>query len=286
MRATTRYNGQVVVVSLAGGGGLTREPSGGCRFAIIQTDQSQLVSLLVSFGGVFYETIDAGVERVLSGDGLDEFLSTVDWTAVDDDGTIYGERDDDDDKILNAYDYSPLGTFDLHYVEYEDGGITITTFADGSPQSPFPIHNVWQLQAISGEDRAPSHLTSGTFGEFFGDAAGRGSAHYYLAADIDAAPTRGWNRDAVGAPSGFYPLVGFESGGAVIDGRGRIIDGLYINSAGEDAGLFARFAGAASNFGLDNARVFAVDGRAGLLAGSIVGGSAASVWGRRPSCRR
>ena len=106
------------------------------------------------------------------------------------------------------------------------------------------------------------------------------SAHYYLAADIDAAPTRGWNRDAVGAPIGFYPLVGFESGGAVIDGRGRIIDGLYINSASEDAGLFARFAGAASNFGIDNARVFAVDGRAGLLAGSIVGGSAASVWGR------
>ena len=95
--------------------------------------------------------------------GLDEFLSTVDWTAVDDDGTIYGERDDDGDTILNAYDYSPLGTFDLHYVE--DG--VITTFADGSPQYPFPIHNIWQLQAISGEDRAPSHLTSGTFATNF-----------------------------------------------------------------------------------------------------------------------
>ena len=80
--------------------------------------------------------------------------------------------------------------------------------------------------------------------------------------------------------SAFIPLVGFESGDAVIDGRVRIIDGLYINSASEDAGLFARFAGVASNFGLDNARVFAVDGRAGLLAGSIVGGSAASIWGR------
>ena len=276
VRATTGYNDQVVVVRSTGGEGLTREPSGGCRFAIIQTDQSQLVSLLVSFGGVFYETIDVGVTRALRGDGLDEFLSTVDWTAVDDNGTIYGERDDDGDGILNAYDYSPLGTFDLHYVEDGD----ITTFADGSPQYPFPIHNVWQLQAISGEDRTPSHLTVGTRGEFFGDAAGRGSAHYYLTVDIDAEPTRGWNRDAVDAPIGFYPLVGFESGGAVIDGRGRIIDGLYINSAGEDVGLFARFAGAASNFGIDNARVFAVDGRAGLLAGSIVGGSVAAVWGR------
>ena len=276
VRAATGYNGQTVVVRSAGGGGVTLAASttDGCRF-VIQTDRSQ-VSLSVSFGGVFYETIPADVNRRLSGEGLSVFLSTVDWTAVDDDGTIYGERDDDGDTILNAYDYSPLGTFDLHYVE--DG--VITTFADGSSQYPFPIHNIWQLQAISGEDRAPSHLTSGTRDEFFGDAAGRGSAHYYLAADIDAAPTRGWNRDAVGAPIGFYPLAGFESGGAVIDGRGRIIDGLYINSASEDAGLFARFAGAASNFGIDNARVFAVDGRAGLLAGSIVGGSAASVWGR------
>ena len=276
VRAATGYNGQTVVVRSAGGGGVTLAASttDGCRF-VIQTDRSQ-VSLSVSFGGVFYETIPADVNRRLSGEGLSVFLSTVDWTAVDDDGTIYGERDDDGDTILNAYDYSPLGTFDLHYVE--DG--VITTFADGSSQYPFPIHNIWQLQAISGEDRAPSHLTGGTFAEFFGDAARRVRAHYYLAADIDAAPTRGWNRDAVGAPIGFYPLAGFESGGAVIDGRGRIIDGLYINSASEDAGLFARFAGAASNFGIDNARVFAVDGRAGLLAGSIVGGSAASVWGR------
>ena len=276
VRATTGYNDQVVVVRSTGGGRLTRAigATDGCRF-VIQTDRPQPVLLSVSFGGLFYETIDAGVTRALNGEGLDEFLAAVDWTAVVD-GTIYGERDDDNDRILNAYDYSPLGTFDLHYVE--DG--VITTFADGSPQYPFPIHNIWQLQAISGEDRAPSHLTSGTFAEFFGDAARRVRAHYYLAADIDAASTRGWNPDAVGAPIGFYPLVGFESGGAVIDGRGRIIDGLYINSASEDAGLFARFAGAASNFGIDNARVFAVDGRAGLLAGSIVGGSAASVWGR------
>ena len=276
VRATTGYNNQVVVVRSTGAGRLTRATGATdeCRF-VIQTDRPQPVLLSVSFGGLFYETIDAGVTRALNGEGLDEFLAAVDWTAVVD-GTIYGERDDDDDDILNAYDYSPLGTFDLHYVE--DG--VITTFADGSPQYPFPIHNVWQLQAISGEDRAPSHLTGGTFAEFFGDAARRVRAHYYLAADIDAASTRGWNRDAVGAPIGFYPLVGFESGGAVIDGRGRIIDGLYINSASEDAGLFARFAGAASNFGLDNARVFAVDGRAGLLAGSIMGGSAVSVWGR------
>ena len=276
VRATTGYNNQVVVVRSTGDGRLTRATGATdeCRF-VIQTDRPQPVLLSVSFGGLFYETIDAGVTRALNGEGLDEFLAAVDWTAVVD-GTIYGERDDDNDRILNAYDYSPLGTFDLHYVE--DG--VITTFADGSPQYPFPIHNVWQLQAISGEDRAPSHLTGGTFAEFFGDAARRVRAHYYLAADIDAASTRGWNRDAVGAPIGFYPLVGFESGGAVIDGRGRIIDGLYINSASEDAGLFARFAGAASNFGIDNARVFAVDGRAGLLAGSIVGGSAASVWGR------
>ena len=174
VRATTGYNDQVVVVRSTGDGRLTRATGATdeCRF-VIQTDRPQPVLLSVSFGGLFYETIDAGVTRALNGEGLDEFLAAVDWTAVVD-GTIYGERDDDNDGILNAYDYSPLGTFDLHYVEYEDGGIVITTFADGSPQYPFPIHNVWQLQAISGEDRTPSHLTrltGVTFVEFFGDAA-------------------------------------------------------------------------------------------------------------------
>ena len=86
-------------------------------------------------------------------------------------------------------------------------------FGEGTPDAPFMIHDVWDLQNMNG------NLT----------------AHYALAGDIDASLTEGWNNG-----TGFEPVGNHGSrfiGG--FDGRNFTVSGLYINRSDVDyIGLF------------------------------------------------
>ena len=61
--------------------------------------------------------------------------------------------DDDNDNTINAYDWTPSATddFDLRDI---DGAR-----ANGSRNRPYPIYNIWQLQAIEGV--VPAEATTG-----------------------------------------------------------------------------------------------------------------------------
>lgn len=104
------------------------------------------------------------------------------------------------------------------------------------------INNAYQLQAV--------------------DTALNGT--YELGSNIDASDTRNW-----GSGAGFNPLgdntTQFTGN---FDGKGYIIDGLYINRPSEDyVGLFGYATGATiSNFGLTN-----VDIKGSELIGSVLG---------------
>ena len=129
------------------------------------------------------------------------FPLTVNWTE-EIDGTIFALRDDDNDGALNAYDYRLFGEDDI---DLSAGG-------SGESNRPFPIYNIWLLQAIDGV--LPFGVVSSVAATLFGDTrAARLGASYYLAADIDAAPARGWSHNDDGNDDGvmgFNPISGRE----------------------------------------------------------------------------
>ena len=200
------------------------------------------------------------------------YIANTDWTAE-------ALLDDDGDMTINAYDWTPLGeasNFDLRVV----GGVTM----DGSENRPYPVYNIWQLQAIDGvvpaeataalssDVASASHAAGQTL--YGADPTARLTAAYRLEFDIDATPTRDWN-----SGSGFDPIGGSFSG--VFDGDGNVVRGLRINSADSTVGLFAEISssgGRVQDVGLENARVNGVNS-VGAIAGSLGdGGELRSVW--------
>ena len=192
---------------------------------------------------------------------------------------LYALRDDDGDMTINAYDWTPRGEasdFDLRVV----GGVTM----DGSENRPYPVYNIWQLQAIDGvvpaeataallsDVASASHAAGQTL--YGADPTARLTAAYRLEFDIDATPTRDWN-----SGSGFDPIGGSFSG--VFDGGGNVVRGLRINSADSTVGLFAEISssgGRVQDVGLENASVKGAD-MVGAIAGSLGdGGELRSVW--------
>ena len=103
-------------------------------------------------------------------------------------------EDDDGDDTINAYDDSPRRGIFLFDEEVTYGG------AD----NPWPIYNIWQLQAIDGVVRSKRRrgcrprrralrMRRGKL--FTARIRMRGwSASYRMAVDIDATPTRNWGR--------------------------------------------------------------------------------------------
>ncbi|RXJ79691.1 filamentous hemagglutinin N-terminal domain-containing protein [Arcobacter sp. F2176] len=101
------------------------------------------------------------------------------------------------------------------------------------------------------------------------------NGRYELGSNIDASDTRNWNSDGSGGYYGFKQLgdnstinIDTQFTG-VFDGKGYVIDGLYINRGGEDkVGLFGTTSNAAtiSNVGLTN-----VDIRGYIFVGGLVG---------------
>ena len=221
------------------------------------------------------EAITLRAEREIAYDGQTaraHYIANTDWTAE-------ALLDDDGDMTINAYDWTPRGEasdFDLRVV----GGVTM----DGSENRPYPVYNIWQLQAIDGvvpaeataalssDVASASHAAGQTL--YGADPTARLTAAYRLEFDIDATPTRDWN-----SGSGFDPIGGSFSG--VFDGDGNVVRGLRINSADSTVGLFAEISssgGRVQDVGLENARVNGVNS-VGAIAGSLGdGGELRSVW--------
>ena len=169
----------------------------------------------------------AFVEKIAAGD-FNWFANTVDW---------------DGDGIANPYDWTPTVNAD---------GVTINltlglTGEGGTESNPWPIYNVWQLQAIDGVSVSDAGVTLEGLTLFGADASARLGAHYRLALDIDATPTKEWD-----GGKGFSPIAGTDTGGRAgttqrsppfaggFDGGGYAVRGLFINRVNHEySGLFA-----------------------------------------------
>ena len=148
--------------------------------------------------------------------------------------------------------------------------------ARGGFFDPYPIFNVWDLQAIDG--RTPPGVTAPGATSIFGDSvAARLTASYYLASDIDAAPTRDW--DYGGGRLGFEPIGSdTEFFDGHFDGRERLLRGLYVDSQNDQVGLFAMIGedGSIANVELEDADISSSGAAsnlayAGALAGRLQG---------------
>ena len=183
-----------------------------------------------------------------------------------------GVSDDwDGDGIANPYDWTPTkvaipGVDEMVTVNLTLGG------ANGSAGSPWPIYNVWQLQAIAGVSVAINGTVSDGLALFGG--GDNVTAHYRLAADIDATPTRNWG-------DGFTPIGSVFTGS--FDGEGREIRGLYMNRDGNAAmflniGANTDATGLVSRLGLPDVEIRGIGDDSVAALAVINSGVVSQVW--------
>ena len=170
--------------------------------------------------------------------------------------------DDDGDDIINTYDWTPNGAGNLD-LRVDDG-----VMANGTRARPYPVFNIWQLQAIGGV--VPAEATTGLSSDaasasqdagqniLYGAQNARLIAAYRMQFDIDATQTRNWDDG-----KGFSP-IGLSGGafGGSFDGGGNVVRDLHIDRPDTSGvGLFSFVRGATSatariaNLGLDDARI-------------------------------
>ena len=136
---------------------------------------------------------------------LNKFVKEIEAGRVNWQG---GNLDWDGDGVLNPYDWTPTSV--------TVGGAIVSVNltldgASGEAGSPWPIYNVWQLQAIDGMSVSANGSMSGGL-TLFGETDGvRLSAHYRLSVDIDATPTKEWKTSS-GNTVGFNPIGGVFCG--------------------------------------------------------------------------
>ena len=178
------------------------------------------------------------------------------------DGIVGGTSLDwDNDGIDNPYDWTPTSVV-INGVTVEVNLTSRFTGEGGTADNPWPIYNVWQLQAIDGV--SVSHTGATGSSDIFG--GGRLAAQYRLALDIDATPTKQW-----GGEAGFNPIGVFTG---FLDGGGYAVRGLFINRGGDaNVGLFANIEKidgglAVSRLGVEDANIRGAS-RVGILAGSV-----------------
>ena len=163
--------------------------------------------------------------------------------------------DSDGDGTINAYDWTP-------YVTPATVEVDLLGGANGMAGNPWPIYNVWQLQAIAGKVVSAEGKMSD--GNLFG--ANRLSAHYRLTTlDIDATPTRAWDDGKGFSPIGdsANPFTGD------FDGKGKAVKGIYIDRTLDQIGIFAVAEGARIvSLGVEDGRI---GGNVSVAAGGIVG---------------
>ena len=196
------------------------------------------------------------------------FSAATDMIVIVDGGS---PSDWDNDEIANPYDWTPL-----------PGVILTTGDENGSADNPWQIYNVWQLQAIDGVSVSENGVVDSENFAFFGDGDNL-TAHYRLAADIDATPTRNW------AGGGFRPIgnvtnINIPTGDffqGALNGDGYEIRGLSVNFANDHVGLFSGIGGTGSVVSLQLLDLFvrggsgSTGGLVGFSSGlvSLVGGS-------------
>ena len=149
--------------------------------------------------------------------------------------------------------------------------------AYGGADNPWPVYNIWQLQAIDGvvpsdvpaESRAAASVL---YGE---NPNARLTAAYRLEVDIDATPTRDW--DGSFAPIGDAA----DAFRGAFDGGGNVVRDLRIDRADENhVGLFAALNAEVIDLGLDDARITGGN-NVGAVAGAIsTSGDLQEVWAR------
>ena len=143
--------------------------------------------------------------------------------------------------------------------------------ADGSAARPWPIYNIWHLQAIDGLSVAANGTMALNFPLFGGGVGDALTMHYRVMTEINALATRDWGRNL----TGFNPIG--DSGSPFIgalDGDGREARYLYVNADG--GGLFGVVGGSVSRFGLSEMDIRGRD--AGGLAATVTG-LVSLVWG-------
>ena len=182
----------------------------------------------------------------------------------------------------NAYNYEFAVTNDDGEEVMIDLRVLGDNVLDGlTPRLPFPIYNIWQLQAASGAGELPPDALTLEFSArerasvlFGANAEERLGRHYRLMSDIDAYPTRNWG------DSGFIPLGDADTPFAgSLDGNGNVVRGLY--SRHNDASMMGVLAGAVSNLGVEDVLVIADgdDAQIGALAASVAfGGRIEGSW--------
>ena len=196
------------------------------------------------------------------------------------------DNDWDNDDTPNPYDWTPDSV--------EVDGVMVEVNLTLNGVDPWPIYNVWQLQAIDGMSVSDGGVVTANSGLFGGS---RLSRKYRLALDIDATPTRDWN------DGGFRP-IGVDRPGnnnadrfvGSLDGAGYEIRGLSVSASGNNyAGVFSAIGETGSVVSLQFSDVFVSGGGDGLVGGlvannhglvSLVGMSGRVVHRRRRSRRR
>ena len=231
----------------------------------------------------------------IEADGFDWFspdlISSPDGTFTDWDG----------DRFINQYDYEPT-SIDLGDGRVVGVNLTLDGSPDGSEANPFLIYNVWHLQAIDGVSwgHDGTRGATGLFG--FGDNTPL-TAHYRVAVDIDATPSRGWSGGGF-RPIGRLDIINDLSAApagdlfqGVLNGDGHQIRGLSVDmtnaSAIQHVGLFSGIGASGKVVSLQLSDLFvrggsgATGGLAGISEGlvSLVGGAGVVQGGSQPNVR-
>ena len=298
LRAQTNYNGVTVELSLLTDGSqnlveIAPENTANCEIGFENADDEFAATLRVEISAPATAGFDArslttdyalriapDLSAILQ-EALDNFVAEIargdfDWFSAGGIVAAVGGSplDWDGDGINNPYDLTPTSVM-IGGNMFEVNLTTGFTGEGGTADNPWPIYNVWQLQAIDGLSVSDVGATLGGLTLFGDDAATRLGAQYRLATNIDATRTKQWDGGA-----GFDPIGGVFRG--FLDGGGYAVRDLFINRGGNQIGLFAQIQKndgglAVRNMGVEDADIRGA-GEVGILAGSVTNASFSGVW--------
>ena len=302
LRATTNYNGVTVDMRLLGSGDDRRLTISAdseldkCEIGVFSVDDAFDATIRVE---TFAPAMDGDAARGLTTDYAfrlalpplsdDEAAAAAkvvfeaqieagdfDWFADDRENTSTA-IDWDGDGIANPYDWTPTSVTVRSVLVGVN--LTLDGVPDGSAGNPWPIYNVWQLQAIDGLSVSETGVTA-SLAYFGAEASVALSLEYNLAVNIDATPTEGWDKDDEFNPAGFNPIGGDDAFTGFLDGGGNAVRGLFIDRATDNVGLFANITKngelAVRDLGVEDADISG-GATVGILAGEVDAGLN-NVW--------